>query len=450
MTSRGVAEPNAEVPPDGSGPPSPVPRPAPAPARGGTFASLRHRNFAMFWGAAVLSSSGSMMQMFTVPYVVYSLTHSTIWLGVSAAVAFAPGVIVGPVGGALADRHSRRRVLLVTQSLAMLSALALWVLWVTGTATVLSLLGTVFLGTMAGGLGIGSWQAYVPELVPKADLMNAVRLNSIQFNVARAVGPLAAAVVLARLGPGAAFIGNAASFVPVVAVLIVLPDTVPHRAVGRSSMLREFGDGLTYIRQHRALVECALNSLVLAALAYAIVQLAPAVAHQQLHVGKAGYGLLVTAWGVGSIVTSFVMAARADRLARSRIALGGIVAAVVGMCLLGVAPPYWLAVVAFGVIGVAQTSSGITYMTTIQVQVADAYRGRVIANYITIIQLGFPLGALIEGSVASVTGTRVLALGSAVVLVAYLGLVLTRFRALRDLDDNSQLKLGGLAAEGAG
>jgi MFS family permease len=392
-----------------------------------------------------------MMQMFTVPYVVYSLTHSTIWLGVSAAVAFAPGVVVGPIGGALADRYSRRRVLLVTQSLAMVSAFVLWILWDTGSATVVNLLLTVLLGTAAGGLGIGSWQAYVPELVPKADLMNAVRLNSIQFNVARAVGPLAAALVLARLGPGAAFIGNALSFVPVVAVLVVLPDTVPHRSAVRSSMVREFGDGLRYIRRHRALVECALNSLVLATLAYAIVQLAPAIAHQQLHVGKAGYGLLVSAWGVGSIITSFVMAARADWLPRSRIALAGIVAAVVGMGLLGVAPPYWLGLLAFFVIGVAQTSSGITYMTTIQVQVADAYRGRVIANYITIIQLGFPLGALIEGSVASVTGTRVLALGSAVLLLAYFGLVLLRFRGLRDLDDNSQLQLTGpMAVEAAG
>ena len=405
----------------------------------------------MFWGAAVLSSSGSMMQMFTVPYVIYELTHSTIWLGVSAAVAFAPGVVVGPIGGALADRHSRRRVLLVTQSLAMLSAVVLWILWDTGSATVLNLLLTVLVGTAAGGLGIGSWQAYVPELVPKADLMNAVRLNSIQFNVARAVGPLAAAIVLARLGPGAAFIGNALSFVPVVAVLVVLPDTVPHRTAGRSSIVSEFADGLSYIRRHPSLVQCALNSLVLATLAYAIVQLAPAIAHQQLHVGKAGYGLLVSAWGVGSIITSFLMAARADVLPRSRIALAGIVAAVVGMCLLGVAPPYWLGLVAFFVIGVAQTSSGITYMTTIQVQVADAYRGRVIANYITIIQLGFPLGALIEGSVASVTGTRVLALGSAVLLLVYFGVVVTRFRALRDLDDNSQLKLGGpMAVEAAG
>ncbi len=90
-------------------------------------------------------------------------------------------------------------------------------------------------------------------------------------------------------------------------------------------------------------------------------------------------------------------------------------------------------------------------MTTIQVQVADAYRGRVIANYITIIQLGFPLGALIEGAVASVTGTRVLALGSAVLLLAYFGLVVTKFRGLRDLDDNSQLQLGGsMAVEAAG
>jgi MFS family permease len=409
-----------------------------APPRKGTFSSLRHRNFAMFWAAAVLSNTGSTMQQVTVPFVIYELTKSTAWLGISAAIAFVPPVLLGPLGGALADRVSRRQVLLVCQSIMMVSAFGLWALWESGHAAVWSILLIVLVNGMAGGVSISSWQAFVPSLVPRDDLMNAVRLNSIQFTVARAGGPALAGLVLATLGPGAAFFGNAVSFIPVVVVLLLIPNQAAERPNSAHSIAKEFVDGLGYTRRHPSLFQCIVNIFVLATLAYAIIQLAPAVALDQLHVGKAGYGLLVATYGVGSIICSFFLAARGDRFARSTAAMVGFAIAVVGLLVLGVSTAFWLGAAAFFMIGVAQTVAAVSYNTAIQVQVNDAFRGRVLAVYLMAIQLGLPVGALALGTVATVTGTRWLALGCGFMLLGYFVFVMIGFKGMRAIDPNEQ------------
>ena len=278
----------------------------------GTFASLRHRDFALFWSAAIISNTGGTMQSITVPFVVYTITGSAAWLGVSAAVTFVPTVLVGPIAGAVADRYPRRQVLLVTQTVQMLAAFALWAVWVTGGATVASLLGLTLLSALAGGINIASWQAFVPSLVPREDLMNAVRLNSIQFTVARAAGPALAGLVLARYGAGTSFMVNAVTYLLVIAALVRIPAR-PNAGSGsrvHQSVIREFVDGVRYLRRRPALMECVINTLVLSAASFALVQLAPAIAKTQLHIGKTGYGFLVASEGAASIITSFWLANR--------------------------------------------------------------------------------------------------------------------------------------------
>jgi MFS family permease len=411
----------------------------------GMFGSLRHRDFALFWIGAVISSSGSTMQSVVVPFAVFALTRSTTWLGLSAAVAFVPNVLVGPLGGALADRHSRRTILLVTQGLGLLSALGLWLLWASGSATVGSLLGVLLLGSLAGGVSISSWQAYVPSLVPRRDLMNAVRLNSIQFNVARAAGPLLATLLLTTLGPGAAFLGNALSFIPVLGVLVVLPSTAPARSSAGTSMAQEFAEGLRYVRRHRSIVECVASNFVMATLVYSVVQLAPAVANDQLDVGKAGYGLLVTAYGLGSIVTSFVLASQADRFRRSLAAAGAFALGTVALVVLGFSRSFGLAAFAMVLVGIAQTVAGITFMSTIQIQVDDSVRGRVISVYLMAIQLAIPLGALVEGVLASTTGTSPVLVVAGGLLFAYFITAMVKFRGMGELNLNGALEgEGGL------
>ena len=177
---------------------------------------------------------------------------------------------------------------------------------------------------------------------------------------------------------------------------------------------------------------------MLSSLAYAIVQLAPAVSHNQLHGGPKGYGIIVSAYGIGSVLSSFAVARFGDRVRRSTTTTIGIVVAIAAMALLGLASNTWLGAAAFFGIGVAQTIIAITHNTTIQVQVSDIFRGRVLSVYLMAVQLGLPLGALVLGAVAASTGTRALALGISGLLVAYLVFVQIGFRGMRGLDSNEQ------------
>ena len=396
----------------------------------GTFAALRYRNFAMFWTGAVLSNTGSSMQMVTVPYVIFTLTNSTAWLGISSAIAFIPNVLVGPIGGALADRYNRRSVLLITQTIQMLAAFALWIVWIAGAATVGSILALVLVSSVAGGINISSWQAFVPSLVPRRDLMNAVRLNSIQFTVARAGGPVLAGLLLATVGAGATFLGNAISFVPVIAALMLIPSIAVARRTTDHSIAREFADGVGYIRRHPSLFECIVNVLILSSLSFAIVQLAPAIAKNQLHIGKAGYGFLVATYGLGSIVCGFLVAARGDNFKRSSAVVTAVVLAIIGALLLGLSTNFPLGAVAFFTTGFAQTLAAVSHQTTIQVQVNERFRGRVLAVYLMAVQLGLPLGALVLGTIAATTGTRSLAVGAGVLLGGYLVFVAHRVQGV--------------------
>ena len=176
------------------------------PARGAAVAALKHRNFAIFWTGALVSNIGTWIQTVTVPYVLYKTTDSAAWVGLAGFCQFIPGVIMGPWSGAIADRFNRRRVLMTTQTALAFCALGLWVMWQAGVRSPGALVAVVFATGVISALNIPTWQAFVTELVPKEDLLNAVTLNSAQFNAARAIGPALGGLVLATLGPSWAFL----------------------------------------------------------------------------------------------------------------------------------------------------------------------------------------------------------------------------------------------------
>ena len=189
----------------------------------GGFSAFRHRDFRLFWVGAVLSNTGTWMQLVTVPYVLDQITGSTAWVGFAAFCAFFPTTIVAPWAGSLADRVSRRSLLIWAQSVSMLAAFGLYLLWISGEATPISIVVLVLIGAVGNGFTISAWQAFVPQLVPPEDMLSAVRLNSMNFTGARAFGPALAGLVLATLGAGAAFLANAISFA------IVIGGAPPHR-----------------------------------------------------------------------------------------------------------------------------------------------------------------------------------------------------------------------------
>lgn len=398
------------------------------------FSALRHRDFALFWSAAAVSNTGSWMQTITVPYVIYALTRSTAWVGFTAFIMFLPGVLAGPASGAIADRFSRRSVLLVTTAIQTAVALGLWALWVSDLASPGNLVAVLVVSSVAGNINITAWQSFVPSLVPPDALLGAVRLNSVQFTAARAVGPALGGAVLARFGPGVAFMANAVSFVFVVAALLVVrPRATPVAAAGESIM-RQFAEGVRYMRDQAAMWQPLVTILVVSFLPSALVQLAPAFAEEQFDTSQAGYGLLVAAYGLGSVLGSVLIAAHADRGRRSAAALVGLAGSISGVLLVAATTSLPVGLVGLFVMGASYVTITISLNTSIQVRVDEVFRGRAVSLYLMAMLTGLPLGALALGWVADGIGLRTTTVATAVLLAVYSAIVVTRLGALRAID----------------
>lgn len=398
------------------------------------FAALAHRDFALFWGSAVVSNICASMQAIVVPFVVFKITNSTAWIGASTAIAFVPSLVLGPLAGSLADRYPRRKVLLINQAVQMAAATGLWLVWTTGNAGLGPLLALLLLQSVSVGLSLASWQAFVPSLVPRRDLMSAVRLNSIQFTLAQAVGPALGGVVLAAFGAGAAFGVNAVSFVLVLSALaVVRPRPAPPRET-QQSFRAEFVAGVSYVRRRPSLLYCVTTTFGLSALTTSLVQLAPALAEHQLSVGATGYGFLVAAFGIGSMVAGVQLAVYGDRHLRSRAVMAGLVGTVLGLGLLAGASGFILGFVALFTVGFAKMLVSTTLNTALQLQVDDAYRGRVLSLYLMGTLSGLPLGTLVLGAVADPFGTRTMSVVAAAAAAVLVAAGLVRGTGLRALD----------------
>jgi MFS family permease len=400
-----------------------------------SFSVLRYRDYALFWSAAMVSNSGTWMQTIAVPFVLYRMTHSTTWLGVGAFMAFFPALLVGPLAGSLADRFPRKRILLVSQTGMMTTAFALWGMWIGGIASPELIVVLLFFAGIASGINIAAWQSFVPQLVPRSELLHAVRLNSMQFVAARAFGPALAGLVLQELGAGAAFLFNALSFVLVLLALCAIrPRPVPtDHAAG--TVRAHFKEALRYVASRQALLLPVLTIGLLSFFGSAIVQLTPALARDEFGVGRGAYGLLVAAFGVGAIGGSLLVAVWADRYRRSLVALGGVGLFAVGELALGVAPDYGFGLAAMVVMGMAYLLVATALNTSIQARVDEVHRGRAMSIYLMGLLAGVPLGALLEGNLAELVGLRATVVGAAVGLVLSFALLAVRFDRFRPLDE---------------
>ena len=398
--------------------------------------AFKERNFALFWTGAVLSNTGTWVQNVTVPYVVYELTGSAAWVGAAGFFQLAPMALLSPVGGQLADRHHRRSVLLVTQSCLALVALALWAVWGTGNASLPAVLGLVALGGVVTGLNIPSWQAFVADLVPRDALLNAVTLNSAQFNAARAFGPAIGGLVLSTLGVGAAFLINALSFGCVlVALALIRLARRPRPEGARPTLLADLTSTVGYVRRHRGMVGAFLAVIALGVLGQPIISLTVVFAEEVFEVGGFAYGTMAGAIGLGSVLATPLVAGPGSGLRRSRLAFAAMVTYGVALVAFALSPTY---LVGFGfllVAGAGYLPIAATLNTSLQLQVDEDRRGKVLAFYIMLFTLSMPLGVLGQGVAADVAGPRPTVAVAGVAFVAVCTWLWLR-RFLPHLDDD--------------
>jgi len=370
--------------------------------------ALRHRNYALFWAGALVSNCGTWIQNATVPYVLYQLTGSTLWVGLSTFAQFLPSVAFSPLGGSMADRFDRRRVLVLTQTLLALAAFGMWLSWIGGLRSPGLILTLVALSGTLNGLNVPSWQAFVPALVPREDLLSAITLNSLQFNAARALGSGLAGLVLFRFGAGAAFLANAVSFGCVLLSLaaVKLPRFVPHVATERG-VTRQFAAALRYVQARPGIFVGVITSILIAFLGNPVVQFAVVFATDVYHVDKLAYGLLAAAMGIGALLSAPLVSGWDAVLRRADVVRYGLPAYGLACAMFGFSTHFVI-----GFIGLVLAGAGFLAVisatnTAVQVIVADRMRGRVMATRVMSFTLAYSFGGLVQGWLADHVGPRV-------------------------------------------
>lgn len=360
-------------------------------------ASLRSRDFRLLWLGAFTSTVGTWMQKVAQSWLVLSLTGSAWYLGLDAFLGELPILLFTLVGGVIADRRSRRQLLLGSQILQLASAALLATLVWTGHVRVWHVLLLSALTGFAQAFGGPAYQSLIPSLVPRQDLPNAIALNSIQFNLSRMIGPALAGLALASLGLAACFGLNALSFLAVIASLLAL--RVPFvRPEGQGRVLAELRGGLTYVRSEPVLISLIVAATASTFLGLPMQTLLPVLAQQVLAGDVHTYSRMMSCLGAGAVVGALGVAwmGRFDGMGRVLLCLQ----ALFGMLIVAVAwsrsLPLTLALLVVAGISTVVTTSFITSL--VQLVAPDAMRGRVTSIYMVAFRGGMPLGSLISGA----------------------------------------------------
>ena len=372
----------------------------------GTLRAFRHRDFTIFWLGALVSNTGSWLQNLTVPYVIFEITHSALWVGVATAAQFFPGFFGSPLGGHLADTRERRKLLIQLLSVMAVLALGLWWTWESGSRSLALILVLVSASGLVWGTTLPSWQAFVNDLVPREDLVSAVSLNSLQFNAARSLGPAIAGLVILAYGPGVAFALNAVSFVIVVGALLMLRARSQANLGTAPKLVSGFLEAVRYVPTQPGIAVVIVTVALVGLLATPAFGFTVVFAGSVYHVGPLALGVLNTALGVGAIfAVPIVVRAKSHRGLAGSIR-GGLLlqgAAIIGF---GLAPGFVtgaLALVAVGMGFLLTISSG---NTAVQLIVAQRLRGRVMAVRLMLYMVSTPIGALLQGVLSDRVGPR--------------------------------------------
>ena len=424
--------PDTHPDPDPTVPPAPAGTPPTAEAT--VREVLRNANFTVYFVTAFVSNAGTFMQSIGVPFVMYDLTQRNAWVGASVFAGMVPSLLMSPLAGTMSDRVSRRTLLFVSNLVQLCSALGLWLLAITDTITPWRIIGLLVVAGLAGGFQNAVSHALIPLLVPPRQLVPALRLNSVNYNIARVLGPLAASLVLTGWGYKATFACNALSFLAVLGgILYVRPRAVPRRVIS-GPWYRDFLQAWTYVRQRATMRHMMAFSIIVSMLGSSTWQLGAGIVAEVYHTDKERLGTLIAVFGVGAVIAGFSMIAIGDRVRRSRATLSAAALYGVGAITAVSAHRFAVGVVGFALMGVAHSVSAISSTMAIQLQVDEDYRGRVLSLFIMFSFLGIPIGSIVGGRLGDTIGLQPTLATFGAILLVYAAVLVVRFDSLSCLD----------------
>ena len=372
-----------------------------------TFASFRSYNYRLYWFGQLISQAGTWMQTVGQAWLVLELTRSPFALGTVAALQFLPVLCVTLFAGVIVDRLPKHRLLLATQSVALVQAAALAVLTASGQIQLWQIYLLASILGLVSAFDQPARQSFVMELVGRENVVNAVALNSAQFNAARLIGPALGGVLIASLGVAICFFVNAASFVAVLVSLMLLRTNEFHSTTPKRSgkhVFSELGEGIRFLAGEPKLMVIVIVVAGIGCFGYNFNTVIPLLAQYSLHVGASGFGLLVTSVGIGSLVAALAVAARGR--ASQRVFLAGAIGFGASYMAVGFVPWFGVAMALLAVLGFASLTFSSAANSSLQLGSPDHLRGRVMSVFTMLVMGSTPIGALFTGWLAEAAGIQ--------------------------------------------
>jgi MFS family permease len=381
------------------------------------FKAFQYRDFRLMWIGACTSSIGSWMQIMAQAWLVYGLSHNSAFLlGLDAFLGSIPIFLFSLVGGVMADRFDRRHVLLISQYIQMADASILTVLVFTHTVHVWHVLLLSFISGLGQAFGGPAYQALIPTLVKKEDMPNAIALNSIQFNVARIIGPTLGGLAMAHLGNAWCFGLNALSFLaPVITLIMVRTRFSPEKTT--DSILTSMKQGIRYIRRQEGMQALMVLAFCMTALGIPMLTFLP-VFVRRFHGDTSIYTIFLVCSGLGSIAGSLSVAALGNIRRKGRLALCMLICLGAGICGFALSPSVAVSGLMLFFSGASLIGVFAMVSSVVQLIVANEMRGRVMSVYNFAFRGGMPFGNLLTGwLVPMYTAPVVLAVNGVVLML---------------------------------
>ena len=369
------------------------------------------------WFGACVSSVGTWMQVLAQSWLVYSLSNSSVYLGLDAFFGQIPIFLFSLFGGVFADRKSRRNILLVSQIIQLTCAFLLATLKGLNVVQVWHIWCLSFTVGLAQSFGGPAYSALIPTLVKKDDLQNAIALNSIQFNLARVVGPALGGLALAKLGPVWCFTLNGISYLAVIATLLSIhPPSVPART--QESVIESMREGIDFLRKREGMSSLVVLAFSLTLLSYPLITFLPVMARDVFHGGANTFTLFLCLSGAGSVVGALLIAGSASQVGQARKSL--LIMVLLGIMIVGFGLSRMLAASAILIFACGSLLMMVFALNSSLVQhhVTDTMRGRVMSVYNVAFRGGMPMGSVISGFLIKQTSAPTIMAANGLLVVA--------------------------------
>lgn len=369
-----------------------------------TLRSLRYRNFQLFFGGQLISLIGTWMQNVAQSWLVYRLTASPVLLGAVGFAGQIPVFLMAPVGGMVADRYSRHRVVIATQTASMALGFALAAVTLMGVVQIWHIFVLAALLGVVNAFDIPARQAFIVDMVSREDLINAIALNSSMFNGARIVGPAVAGVLVAGIGEGWCFFANGASYIAVIVGLLLMDVKTHERVEQPGSPLEKVIEGFRFVIHNQPIhaLMMLLGIISLTAMPYAVLM--PVFADRILHGGASALGVLMTASGVGALGGALLLATRHGLTGLGRMVAVSALAFGVSLAAFAASRHLWTSTLLLVPVGFFMMLEMGASNTLIQSMSPNELRGRVMSVYSMMFMGMAPFGALGAGAVAARLG----------------------------------------------